>query len=284
MASSNVVSIGPLRLANDRPLALIAGPCVIESEELTLRVAKSLKETAAKLRIPFIFKCSYDKANRSSIGSYRGVGVREGLEILARVKREVSVPVLTDIHAMEDIAPVAAVVDVLQIPAFLCRQTDLVVGAIKSGRVVNVKKGQFLSPWEAANIVEKARAAGGERLMLTERGATFGYNNLVVDMRSLEVMKGHGVPVVFDATHSVQLPGGQGKASGGQREFIFPLARAAVAVGVAGVFMEVHPEPEKALSDGPNAVRLRHVPELLRRLQALDRLAKRRGFTDNAFL
>ncbi|HNC74535.1 MAG TPA: 3-deoxy-8-phosphooctulonate synthase, partial [Elusimicrobiota bacterium] len=200
MASSNVVSIGPLRLANDRPLALIAGPCVIESEELTLRVAKSLKETAAKLRIPFIFKCSYDKANRSSIGSYRGVGVREGLEILARVKREVSVPVLTDIHAMEDIAPVAAVVDVLQIPAFLCRQTDLVVGAIKSGRVVNVKKGQFLSPWEAANIVEKARAAGGERLMLTERGATFGYNNLVVDMRSLEVMKGHGVPVVFDAT------------------------------------------------------------------------------------
>ncbi|HND64829.1 MAG TPA: 3-deoxy-8-phosphooctulonate synthase [Elusimicrobiota bacterium] len=284
MASSNVVSIGPLRLANDRPLALIAGPCVIESEELTLRVAKSLKETAAKLRIPFIFKCSYDKANRSSIGSYRGVGVREGLEILARVKREVSVPVLTDIHAMEDIAPVAAVVDVLQIPAFLCRQTDLVVGAIKSGRVVNVKKGQFLSPWEAANIVEKARAAGGERLMLTERGATFGYNNLVVDMRSLEVMKGHGVPVVFDATHSVQLPGGQGKASGGQREFIFPLARAAVAVGVAAVFMEVHPEPEKALSDGPNAVRLRHVPELLRRLQALDRLAKRRGFTDNAFL
>ncbi|HMZ27698.1 MAG TPA: 3-deoxy-8-phosphooctulonate synthase, partial [Elusimicrobiota bacterium] len=180
MASSNVVSIGPLRLANDRPLALIAGPCVIESEELTLRVAKSLKETAAKLRIPFIFKCSYDKANRSSIGSYRGVGVREGLEILARVKREVGVPVLTDIHAMEDIAPVAAVVDVLQIPAFLCRQTDLVVGAIKSGRVVNVKKGQFLSPWEAANIVEKARAAGGERLMLTERGATFGYNNLVV--------------------------------------------------------------------------------------------------------
>ncbi len=284
MASTNVVSIGPLRLANDRPLALIAGPCVIESEELTLRVAKSLKETAAKLRIPFIFKCSYDKANRSSIGSYRGVGVREGLEILARVKRELGVPVLTDIHAMEDIAPVAAVVDVLQIPAFLCRQTDLVVGAIKSGRVVNVKKGQFLSPWEAANIVEKAKAAGGERLMLTERGATFGYNNLVVDMRSLEVMKGYGVPVVFDATHSVQLPGGQGKASGGQREFIFPLARAAVAVGVAAVFMEVHPEPEKALSDGPNAVRLRHVPELLRRLQALDRLVKRRGFTDNAFL
>lgn len=284
MASTNVVSIGPLRLANDRPLALIAGPCVIESEELTLRVAKSLKETAAKLRIPFIFKCSYDKANRSSIGSYRGVGVREGLEILARVKRELGVPVLTDIHAMEDIAPVAAVVDVLQIPAFLCRQTDLVVGAIKSGRVVNVKKGQFLSPWEAANIVEKAKAAGGERLMLTERGATFGYNNLVVDMRSLEVMKGYGVPIVFDATHSVQLPGGQGKASGGQREFIFPLARAAVAVGVAAVFMEVHPEPEKALSDGPNAVRLRHVPELLRRLQALDRLVKRRGFTDNAFL
>ncbi|HMU96817.1 MAG TPA: 3-deoxy-8-phosphooctulonate synthase, partial [Elusimicrobiota bacterium] len=189
MASSNVVSIGPLRLANDRPLALIAGPCVIESEELTLRVAKSLKETAAKLRIPFIFKCSYDKANRSSIGSYRGVGVREGLEILARVKREVGVPVLTDIHAMEDIAPVAAVVDVLQIPAFLCRQTDLVVGAIKSGRVVNVKKGQFLSPWEAANIVEKARAAGGERLMLTERGATFGYNNLVVDFRSIPILK-----------------------------------------------------------------------------------------------
>lgn len=274
MASSNVVSIGPLRLANDRPLALIAGPCVIESEELTLRVAKSLKETAAKLRIPFIFKCSYDKANRSSIGSYRGVGVREGLEILARVKREVGVPVLTDIHAMEDIAPVAAVVDVLQIPAFLCRQTDLVVGAIKSGRVVNVKKGQFLSPWEAANIVEKARAAGGERLMLTERGATFGYNNLVVDMRSLEVMKGHGVPVVFDATHSVQLPGGLGGSSGGNREFIRPLARAAAAIGIDVLFAEVHPNPDQAWSDGPNSLNFNDIRTVLAEVKAIHALCR----------
>ncbi len=284
MTTHRVVPIGPLKFANDRPLALIAGPCVIESEEMTLRVAKALKDAAGGLRMPFVFKCSYDKANRSSVGSYRGVGAREGLDILARVRREVGVPVLTDIHAVEEIAPAAAAVDVLQIPAFLCRQTDLVIGAAKSGRVVNVKKGQFLSPWDVQNIVEKIRASGSERLLLTERGTTFGYNNLVVDMRGLEVMKSFGAPVVFDATHSVQLPGGQGKASGGQREFIFPLARAAAAVGVAAIFMEVHPDPDKALSDGPNAVRLRHVPELLRRLQALDKQVKRRGFTENSFL
>lgn len=284
METPRVVSIGSFKISNDRPLALIAGPCVIESEELTLRVAKSLKETARKARMPFVFKCSYDKANRTSLGSFRGVGPREGLEILAKVRREVGVPVLTDIHAVDQVEAAAAVVDVLQIPAFLCRQTDLIVAAVKSGRVVNVKKGQFLSPVDAHNIVEKARAAGGQRVMLTERGASFGYNNLVVDMRGLEIMKATGTPVVFDATHSVQLPGGRGQSSGGQREFVFPLARAAVAVGVSAVFMEVHPEPEKALSDGPNAVRLRHVPDLVRRLQTLDRLVKKRGFTENSFL
>lgn len=287
MTASRTVAIGPVKFSNDRPFALIAGPCVVETEEITLRIAQTLKEAAAKLRIPFIFKASYDKANRSSFGSFRGLGAAEGLEILARVKRKVGVPILTDVHSVSELSAAAAVADVLQIPAFLCRQTDLVVGAMKTGRVVNVKKGQFLSPWDAENIVGKARAAEGpgqDRLMLTERGSSFGYNNLVVDMRGLEVMKGFGAPVVFDATHSVQLPGGKGSSSGGQREFVYPLARAAVAIGVAGVFMEVHPEPEKALSDGPNAVRLRHVPDLLRRLLAVDRLVKKRGFTDNAFL
>lgn len=284
MASSSVVSIGSIQVANDRPLVLIAGPCVVESEALTLRVAARLKDIGRRLRVPVIFKASYDKANRTSSGSFRGPGPAEGLAILAKVKRQWGLPVLTDVHSVEEIPAAAAVADVLQIPAFLCRQTDLVVSAAKSGRAVNVKKGQFLSPWDAKNIVEKVRSAGSERLLLTERGISFGYNNLVVDMRSLDVLRGFGAPVVFDATHSVQLPGGKGAASGGQREFIYPLARAAVAVGVAAVFMEVHPEPEKALSDGPNAVRLAHVPELLKRLQVLDRAVKRRGFLRNSFV
>ncbi len=284
MTSASSVSIGSIKIANDRPLVLIAGPCVVENEKLTLSIAGRLKEIGRQLRIPVIFKASYDKANRTSSGSFRGPGPAEGLAILAQVKRQWGLPVLTDVHSVEEIPAAASVADVLQIPAFLCRQTDLVVSTAKTGRVVNVKKGQFLSPWDAKNIVEKVRAAGSERLLLTERGASFGYNNLVVDMRSLDVMRGFGAPVVFDATHSVQLPGGKGAASGGQREFIYPLARAAVAVGVAGIFMEVHPEPEKALSDGPNAVRLAHVPDLLKRLQAIDRLVKKRGFLHNKFL
>ncbi|MBK8575852.1 MAG: 3-deoxy-8-phosphooctulonate synthase [Elusimicrobia bacterium] len=284
MTSSSPVLIGSVRMANDRPLVLIAGPCVVESEKLTLHIAGRLKEMGRRLRIPVIFKASYDKANRTSSGSFRGPGPAEGLAILAKVKRRWGLPVLTDVHSVQEIPAAAAVADVLQIPAFLCRQTDLVVAAAQSGRVVNVKKGQFLSPWDAKNIVEKVRAAGSDRVMLTERGASFGYNNLVVDMRSLDVLRGFGAPVVFDATHSVQLPGGKGSASGGQREFIYPLARAAVAVGVAAVFMEVHPEPEKSLSDGPNAVRLAHVPELLTRLMALDRVVKRRGFLRNEFV
>jgi len=283
MTHADIVSIGSQRFANDRPLGLIAGPCVVETEELTLRIAQQLKAIAGRLRMPFVFKASYDKANRSSIGSFRGVGAEEGLAILARIKKKLDVPILTDVHSAAEVPAAASVADVLQIPAFLCRQTDLVMAAAKSGRVVNIKKGQFLSPWEAENILKKARAAGSTQTMLTERGFSFGYNNLVVDMRSLEVLRGLGAPVVFDATHSVQLPGGRGASSGGQREFIFPLARAAVAVGVAAVFMEVHPEPEKALSDGPNAVRLKHVPELLRRLLIVDRAVKRRGFIDNPF-
>jgi 2-dehydro-3-deoxyphosphooctonate aldolase (KDO 8-P synthase) len=278
------VSIGPVRLANDRPLALIAGTCVVESEAMTRRVAARLQDMAHRLRIPFLFKASYDKANRSSSASYRGPGPAEGLAILAKVKRDLGLAVVTDVHSVEEIPAAAAVADVLQIPAFLCRQTDLVVSAAKSGRVVNVKKGQFLSPWDAENIVRKVDAAGSDRLLLTERGASFGYNNLVVDMRSLDVLRGFGAPVVFDATHSVQLPGGKGTSSGGQREFIYPLARAAVAVGVAAVFMEVHPDPEKALSDGPNAVRLAHVPELMKRLLDIDRVVKRRGFVRNIFV
>ncbi len=278
------VSIGPVRPANDRPLALIAGTCVVESEAMTRRVAARLQDIAHRLRIPFLFKASYDKANRSSSASYRGPGPAEGLAILAKVKRELGLVVVTDVHSVEEIPAAAAVADVLQIPAFLCRQTDMVVSAAKSGRAVNVKKGQFLSPWDAENIVRKVDAAGSDRLLLTERGASFGYNNLVVDMRSLDVLRGFGAPVVFDATHSVQLPGGKGTSSGGQREFIYPLARAAVAVGVAAVFMEVHPDPEKALSDGPNAVRLAHVPELMKRLLAIDRVVKGRGFVRNIFV
>jgi len=284
MTPHSSVSIGSVRLCNQNPLVLIAGPCVVESEESAFFIAKKLKQATQRLKIPFIFKASYDKANRSSGVSFRGLGLHGGLAVLARIKKELGVPVLTDVHSAEEIPAVAQVVDVLQIPAFLCRQTDLLVAAARSGRVVNVKKGQFLSPWETENIVHKVGQAGGKNILLTDRGTSFGYNNLVVDMRGLDVMKRWGVPVVFDATHSVQLPGGQGTSSGGQREFVFPLARAAVAVGVAAIFMEVHPTPEKALSDGPNAVRLAHVPDLMKRLMDLDRLVKKKNFTRNTFV
>lgn len=254
---------------------LIAGPCVIESVEKTLFLASELKKITSELEIPFVFKASFDKANRSSSASYRGPGMEEGLRVLARVRREVGVPVLTDFHETFQVQPVAEVVDILQIPAFLCRQTDLVTAAAATGKPVNIKKGQFMAAWDMKNIVEKARSTGNSRVFLTERGTTFGYNNLVVDMRSLPVMRALGVPVVFDGTHSVQQPGGLGGRSGGQREFVPPLCRAAVAVGVDGLFLEVHDEPEKALCDGPNMLSLSNLPSLLRDLLEIARVSKR---------
>ena len=264
----------------DRPLFLIAGPCVIESEQLALDTAGRLQEIAGRLGIPLIYKSSFDKANRSSHQSYRGPGLEEGLKILARVKAEIGVPVLTDVHEYTPLAEVAAVVDVLQTPAFLCRQTDFIQNVARQGRPVNIKKGQFLSPWEMGNVVAKARITGNDHLMVCERGASFGYNNLVSDMRGLAVMRATGCPVVFDATHSVQLPGGQGNASGGQREFVPVLARAAVAAGVAGLFVETHPDPDRALSDGPNAWPLDRMESLLATLKALDEVVKQRGFLE----
>ena len=273
----------------DQPLFLIAGPCVIESEQLQMDTAGTLKEITTELGIPFIFKSSFDKANRSSGSTFRGPGLDKGLEILAKVKRELQLPVLTDIHAIEQIAPVAAVVDVLQTPAFLCRQTDFIHAVAQSGKPVNIKKGQFLAPHDMKNVIDKARAAAREagleedNFMACERGASFGYNNLVSDMRSLAIMRETGAPVVFDATHSVQLPGGLGGSSGGQREMVPVLARAAVAVGVCGLFMETHPNPALALSDGPNAVPLRHMKALLETLLALDTMAKKTPFLENYF-
>ncbi|MFO0496837.1 MAG: 3-deoxy-8-phosphooctulonate synthase [Betaproteobacteria bacterium] len=265
----------------DQPLFLIAGPCVAESRQLAMDVAGELREITTALGVPFIFKASYDKANRSSARSFRGLGMDKGLEILAEVRKVIGVPVLTDVHAVEEIAAAAAAVDVLQTPAFLCRQTDFIRAAALAGRPVNIKKGQFLSPWEMKNVVAKAReASGADNVLVCERGFSFGYNNLVSDMRSLMVMRDTGCPVVFDATHSVQLPGGQGSASGGQREFVPVLARAAVAAGVAGIFMETHPDPSTALSDGPNAWPLQHVAELLETLRDIDALVKRRGFAE----
>ena len=267
----------------DQPLFLIAGPCVVESRELQMETAGRLKELCARLGVPFIFKSSYDKANRSSGESFRGLGMERGLAILADVKRELGVPLLTDVHAVEEVAPVAQVVDVLQTPAFLCRQTDFIRAAASAGRPVNIKKGQFLSPQEMQNVVAKARAASGaDNVMVCERGFAFGYGNLVSDMRSLAILRQTGCPVVFDATHSVQLPGGQGTASGGQREFIPVLARAAVASGIAGLFMETHPHPERALSDGPNAWPLERMAGLLETLAELDRVVKRRGFAEQS--
>jgi 2-dehydro-3-deoxyphosphooctonate aldolase (KDO 8-P synthase) len=265
----------------DRPLFLIAGPCVIESEQLALDTAGQLKEMCQKLGIPFIYKSSYDKANRSSGKSFRGFGMEAGLKILEKVKAQIGVPVLTDVHAEDEITAAAAVVDVLQTPAFLCRQTDFIHAVAKAGKPVNIKKGQFLSPWDMKNVVDKAReVSGADNIMVCERGASFGYNNLVSDMRSLAVMRNTGCPVVFDATHSVQLPGGQGTVSGGQREFVPVLARAAVAAGISGLFMETHPDPAKALSDGPNAFPLGHLQEMLQTLKALDALVKQQGFIE----
>jgi 2-dehydro-3-deoxyphosphooctonate aldolase (KDO 8-P synthase) len=266
----------------DKPFFLIAGPCVVESEQLQMDVAGQLKEMTAALGIPFIFKSSYDKANRSSGKSFRGPGMEKGLEILGKVKKSLGVPVLTDVHGEDQIAEVAKVVDVLQTPAFLCRQTDFIHAVARSGKPVNIKKGQFLAPGDMKNVVDKAReASGADNIMVCERGASFGYNNLVSDMRSLAIMRETGCPVVFDATHSVQLPGGQGTSSGGQREFVPVLARAAIATGVAGVFMETHPDPAKALSDGPNAWPLGKMRELLATLKDIDALVKRRGFAES---
>ena len=264
----------------DRPLFLIAGPCVIEGREFSLETAGRLKEITARVGVPFIYKSSFDKANRSSIGSFRGPGMEEGLKILDAVKREIGVPVLTDIHEDTPLGEVAAVVDVLQTPAFLCRQTNFIVAACSQGRPVNIKKGQFLSPWEMKNVIDKARSTGNEQVMACERGFTFGYNNLVSDMRALAVMRETGAPVVFDATHSVQLPGGKGSASGGQREFVPVLARAAVAAGVSGLFMETHPDPANALSDGPNAWPLDLLEGLLETLKVLDETVKARPFDE----
>jgi 2-dehydro-3-deoxyphosphooctonate aldolase (KDO 8-P synthase) len=266
----------------DQPFFLIAGPCVVESEQLQMDVAGQLKEMTAALGIPFIFKSSYDKANRSSGKSFRGPGMEKGLEILAKVRKTLGVPVLTDVHTEQEIAEVAKVVDVLQTPAFLCRQTDFIVAVARAGLPVNIKKGQFLAPHDMKNVVDKAREASGrDNIMVCERGASFGYNNLVSDMRSLAIMRETGCPVVMDATHSVQLPGGQGTSSGGQREFVPVLARAAVATGVSGVFMETHPDPAKALSDGPNAWPLPRMRELLETLKEIDALVKRRGFLES---
>jgi 2-dehydro-3-deoxyphosphooctonate aldolase (KDO 8-P synthase) len=265
----------------DKPLFLIAGPCVIESRELQVEVAGKLKEICKPLGIPLIFKSSFDKANRSSGKSFRGLGMEQGLRILSEVKRQIGVPVLTDVHEEDEVKPAAAVVDVLQTPAFLCRQTDFIRAAASAGKPVNIKKGQFLSPQEMKNVVDKAKdASGQENILVCERGFSFGYGNLVSDMRSLSIMRETGCPVVFDATHSVQLPGGQGTASGGERRFIPVLARAAVASGIAGLFMETHPNPEKALSDGPNAWPLAMMQGLLETLVEIDRLVKRNGFAE----
>ena len=265
----------------NRPFFLIAGPCVIESEGLVLDVAGRLKEMTGRLGIPFIFKASFDKANRSSRASFRGPGIEAGLKALSRVREQIGVPVLTDVHEDTPLGEVAAVVDVLQTPAFLCRQTNFIVAVSSQNKPVNIKKGQFLSPWEMQNVVDKAQSTGNAQIMVCERGFSFGYNNLVSDMRSLAIMRGTGCPVVFDATHSVQLPGGQGNASGGQREFVPVLARAAVAAGVAGVFMETHPDPSKALSDGPNAWPLDRMAPLLATLKELDDAVKKQPFEES---
>ena len=273
MSVPHIVDLGSFKVGGVHPHFLIAGPCVIENEKVVLDTATKLAAITRELGIPYIFKSSYDKANRSSITSFRGLGMKEGLAILKKVKEDIGVPVLTDIHDMHEVPLVAEIVDVLQIPAFLCRQTDLLVEAAKTGRVVNVKKGQFLSPWEMGNVVKKLEESGTKKILLTERGTTFGYNNLVVDMRSFPIMGEFGYPVVFDATHSVQLPGGGGTHSSGQRQYIAPLARSAAAAGCDGFFMEVHPTPETALSDGPNMVHLKDVKELLEQILRICQVA-----------
>jgi 2-dehydro-3-deoxyphosphooctonate aldolase (KDO 8-P synthase) len=269
------VTIGSITIGAGHPLALIGGPCAIEGESFMLEVATRLRDIAAKAGVPFIFKSSYDKANRTSIRSYRGPGFLRGLEILQKIKDVVGVPILSDVHAVEEVEPAAEVLDVLQIPAFLCRQTDLVTAAARTGKPVNVKKGQFLAPGDTQNIVEKVRSVGNDQVLLTERGASFGYNNLVADMRSLVIMRSFDVPVVFDATHSVQLPGGAGTASSGQREFVPHLARAAVATGCDALFMEIHPDPDQAPSDGPNMLRLEDLEALLTQIIQIDRIVRK---------
>jgi 2-dehydro-3-deoxyphosphooctonate aldolase (KDO 8-P synthase) len=276
------MKLASFEVGADRPFFLIAGPCVIESEALVIDVAGRLRDITETLGIPFVFKASFDKANRSSRNSFRGPGLDKGLEALARVRKQIGVPVLTDVHEDTPLAEVAEVVDVLQTPAFLCRQTNFIVAACSQGKPVNIKKGQFLSPWEMQNVVDKARSTGNSQIMVCERGFSFGYNNLVSDMRSLAVMRATGCPVVFDATHSVQLPGGKGDASGGQREFVPVLARAAVAAGVAGLFMETHPDPAKALSDGPNAWPLDRMGSLLTTLVELDLAVKKKPFEESS--
>ena len=275
------MKLASFEVGQERPFFLIAGPCVIESQDLVVDVAGRLKEMTGSLKIPFIFKASFDKANRSSSSSFRGPGLAAGLKALARVREQIGVPVLTDVHEDTPLADVAAVVDVLQTPAFLCRQTNFIVAVSSLGKPVNIKKGQFLSPWEMQNVVDKARSTGNAQIMVCERGFSFGYNNLVSDMRSLAVMRATGCPVVFDATHSVQLPGGRGDSSGGQREFVPVLARAAVAAGVAGIFMETHPDPAKALSDGPNAWPLDRMKSLLATLKELDIAVKKQPFEES---
>ena len=275
MAQTREISLGSLRLGGGNPLFLIAGPCVIESEVHARIMAEKIAKVAADAGVPYIFKASYDKANRSSVKAFRGPGLKEGLRILGKIKSELKLPILSDIHDASQAAPAAEVCDVLQIPAFLARQTDLLIAAAKTGRVINVKKPQFLSPWDMGNVVEKLESTGNKKIILTERGSTFGYQNLVVDMRSFPVMQRTGYPVVFDVTHSVQLPGGQGHASGGQPQFIEPLARAGVAAGVDGIFLETHDNPAKALSDGPNALPLSHLLGLLMKLKGLNSVVRR---------
>ena len=268
------IAAGPLSIGGQNPLALIAGPCVIESEKIAMEIAEKLKRITTDLHVPFIFKASYDKANRTSIKSFRGPGLNDGLKILQKIKTELDLPVLSDVHKEEEIDPAAEVLDILQIPAFLCRQTDLLVKAAQTGKPINVKKGQFLAPWDMKNVVVKLEESGNINILLTERGATFGYNNLVVDMRSLVLMREHGYPVIFDATHSLQQPGGQGTTSGGQSEMVPDLARGAVAVGCDALFMEIHTDPSKALSDGPNMLQIDLLPELLEQLVTLDQVVK----------
>ena len=268
------IAVGPLSIGGQNPLALIAGPCVIESEKIAMKIAEKLKRITEDLHVPFIFKASYDKANRTSIKSFRGPGLNDGLKILQKIKTELNLPILSDVHKEEEIDPAAEVLDILQIPAFLCRQTDLLVKAAQTGKPVNVKKGQFLAPWDMKNVVVKLEESGNSNILLTERGATFGYNNLVVDMRSLVLMREHGYPVIFDATHSLQQPGGQGTTSGGQSDMVPDLARGAVAVGCDALFMEIHTDPSKALSDGPNMLQIDLLPELLEQLVTLDQIVK----------
>ena len=272
---TKIIKIGNIEIGGGRPIVLIAGPCVIESDKHVLSTAEKIKRAAYKAGIPLIFKASYDKANRSSIDSFRGPGLIKGLKSLKKIKQELAVPVLSDVHTEEEIEPAAHVLDVLQIPAFLCRQTNLLIKAAKTGRTINVKKGQFMAPWDMKNVVDKLSQSGCKKILLTERGFTFGYNNLVVDMRSLILMRDLGYPIIFDSTHSLQLPGGQGKKSGGQKELIPDLVRGAVAVGCDAIFMEVHPNPDKAKSDGPNMLKLSQLPELLKQIKTLDTVVRK---------